>query len=523
MKKFISGVLILLLGCIMVCSFTSCKDKTFYETLDTADNLVNISSGTIYQTMEGFGASSAWWSQVVGGNDNADEIVKYLYSSEGLGLNIYRYNIGGGSIDKKDVYSYYEDERMCESFLKGENYTGSTHDELLAYVSNENNYDFTKDKNAMNVLKKSLSYGCIDSLVLFVNSPHYLMTKNNLCHSTTPSTDNLAEENYDVFAAYLMQILKYFVVDNNYPVTYISPINEPQWKWGGSDASQEGCHFEPASAAKCLNEIYIQLKAFNEKYSKNIKLDAYESGGYPANYNTEYLEQMSKYDYFKELDHISYHAYKSPTSRSVRETALEKLAKYNISFSQSEYCQLSSGVSNTFETAQYLGYVMCYDIGILHSNTWQWWIAVSNYNYEDGLLYNNWDEKNAEVKVAPRYYMMKHYSKFVQEGAQYIQVNPLNEKSYLTDLDKVKKWYKNGDEDAVFADDLYNVFKNPDGSIVIVYINITDYEYEWNIKDQYETYAKYTSTDGNYLQETSGNFNGQIKFEPNSITTIVLK
>ncbi len=25
---------------------------------------------------------------------------------------------------------------------------------------------------------------------------------------------------------------------------YISPINEPQWKWGGASVWQEGCHYE---------------------------------------------------------------------------------------------------------------------------------------------------------------------------------------------------------------------------------------------------------------------------------------
>ena len=48
---------------------------------------------------DGFGCSSCWWSQIAGNGENAEEIAKLLYSEEGLGLNIYRYNIGAGSAD----------------------------------------------------------------------------------------------------------------------------------------------------------------------------------------------------------------------------------------------------------------------------------------------------------------------------------------------------------------------------------------------------------------------------------------
>ena len=53
-----------------------------------------------YQTVEGFGASGAWWAQIVGnwthedpvsGKPVRDRISELLFSkTEGIGLNIYR-------------------------------------------------------------------------------------------------------------------------------------------------------------------------------------------------------------------------------------------------------------------------------------------------------------------------------------------------------------------------------------------------------------------------------------------------
>ena len=81
---------------------------------------------------QGFGCSSCWWSQIAGNGENAEEIAKLLYSKEGLGLNIYRYNIGAGSKDDPDgkINSSW---RETESFYVKDEVTGEFY------------YDFTRD------------------------------------------------------------------------------------------------------------------------------------------------------------------------------------------------------------------------------------------------------------------------------------------------------------------------------------------------------------------------------------------
>src|SRR5215472_18941511 len=52
-----------------------------------------------YQTFGGWGTSLAWWGNVVGGFPEparSDYIQKVFDPIDGLGLNVVRYNIGGG-------------------------------------------------------------------------------------------------------------------------------------------------------------------------------------------------------------------------------------------------------------------------------------------------------------------------------------------------------------------------------------------------------------------------------------------
>ena len=48
------------------------------------------------QTIKGFGTSACWWSQYCTGKA-AEDIAELLYGNSGLALNIYRYNVGGGT------------------------------------------------------------------------------------------------------------------------------------------------------------------------------------------------------------------------------------------------------------------------------------------------------------------------------------------------------------------------------------------------------------------------------------------
>lgn len=117
----------------------------FIEKSQTADLTIRVNEKEQGKVLDGFGASACWWSQIAGKSENGEEIIKLLYSKDGLGLNIYRYNVGAGSADSQTLIS--DPWHQTESF----------------YVYNESKgeyeYDFTRDAAAQKMLDSALSYG----------------------------------------------------------------------------------------------------------------------------------------------------------------------------------------------------------------------------------------------------------------------------------------------------------------------------------------------------------------------------
>ncbi|MCR5311447.1 MAG: hypothetical protein K6E32_08555, partial [Lachnospiraceae bacterium] len=111
---------------------------------------MTVDSSAAHQTFDGFGTSSCWWSQYVGGWDNpyaeetetsdgksavsdseassegsdmhepisvSERVARWLYSrDEGIGLTIYRYNVGAGSKDS-GLGDIPNPDRRAESFI----------------------------------------------------------------------------------------------------------------------------------------------------------------------------------------------------------------------------------------------------------------------------------------------------------------------------------------------------------------------------------------------------------------------
>ena len=264
---------------------------SFIEKSQTADLTITIDEDEKGRLLEGFGASACWWSQIAGQSENAEEIIKLLYSTDGLGLNIYRYNIGAGSADMNSEIK--DPWRVTESFY------------VLNEQTGEYEYDFSRDANAQKMLNLALSYGCVDTVILFANSPHYSMTLNGDAYGNKNWwVSNLPQENYEAYAEYFCTIAEYFI-NKGVPVKAISPINEPNWSWGAESQHQEGCFYGS-------EDIYGVYRAFVKEIKErnlDIKLSGPESGeiGFRLYEWFEYLyndEEIRPY-----LANLSYHSY----------------------------------------------------------------------------------------------------------------------------------------------------------------------------------------------------------------------
>ena len=379
--------------------------------------IMNINKKKKFQTFEGIGASGAWWAQEVGGWKHIDKdsavpvcerIAQLLYSkNEGIGLRTYRYNIGAGS--KYSDNSHIDNPlRKTESFGNG-----------------DGKYDFTRDENAVYMMKQAVKYGA-DEVIFFVNSPVEQLTKNGKAHGSKAKAfqDNLSQRNYLPFAAYCLDVTEHFVKEG-IPVKYISPINEPFWIWPGG---QEGCHYKAKSAGKLLKVFADEMD--KREALKNVKLSGLENGDIRW-LNKSYTKNLLKYaNVRKRVDSVDLHSYfLNPVAIPYfRRTAyLKRYRKWldkhypDLDVKMSEWCHMKEGRDKSMSSALVMANVMYEDISILNVTSWQHWIAVSEVDYCDGLIYINLDDKTFEM--TKRYYATGNFSKYIPYGARRIEVN----------------------------------------------------------------------------------------------------
>ena len=229
MKDNLKILIIFILVGVILMGCGSNDPTTIPETTPVPVNgEISIFPDVKHQTLEGFGASGAWWAQDVGGWDDGsrEEIIKLLFDQqEGIGLSIYRYNIGGG-----DGESIPDSWRRAETFEVG-----------------QGKYDWSRDANAIWVLKAAQQAG-VEYFVAFANSPPARMTLSGRTNADADHHSNLPLAMYPQFAQYLVDVVEHLQDDEGIPIGWLSPINEPQWDWLMQNG-QEGCHFEPDEAA----------------------------------------------------------------------------------------------------------------------------------------------------------------------------------------------------------------------------------------------------------------------------------
>lgn len=454
---------------------------------------INLSEAKKLQQLKGWGTSACWWSQYCADEKTQDEIAELLYGDSGLKLNIYRYNVGGGT--DPENFRVKDPWRRTESFMAYDRETEET------------SWDFSRDKNAVEVMKKCLALGNIDTLVLFANSPHYSQTSTGQASgSLLYHTCNIPKSKYKAFVDYFLDVTEHFL-NEGFPVDYISPINEPQWKWGGSFVWQEGCHYE-------TEEVVEILHLFAEEIIRRklpVKLYAPESGEFLGK-TPEYFEAMLADEaIMKVLGVFAFHSYHSDNKPEVRYEFYNKLVKPNpnIRFDMSEWCELpNKSHTKNFKGALITARLIGQDIIFTGSESWTSWVAVNGialkddgFDYSDALMSASPDF--SKWYINERYYGFAHYSKYIPVGsfALDIGLRPTEDNNSFN----------------------ISAFKTPDGATVLVVVNEGEgrsFELDGNFSEM----KIIESTKDKKLDEIyCGEFKSGVESAESSILTIVLR
>ena len=505
-KKRITGIIAIILAIAVIVG-----SVCIYNFVPGLKKLrISVNRNKTIKTVYGWGTSACWWSQNVSDKETRTELAKLLYSKEGLGLNIYRYNVGGG---------FDENERTANPWRRAESF----------YYFNEESgnweYDFSRDKNAYAFLKEAMSYGCIDTVVLFANSPHYSFTESGLASGSFEDNKcNLKKDCYDDYAEYMLTIAKHFI-DDGIPVRFISPVNEPQWSWGGEWVGQEGCHYE---ADEMVNLMHVFAEAI-EKSGLDIKLMAPESGELTGMTN-EYFEKLTADETVKKsLGSLAYHSYWTDDYVNIKKdfgkTNDENYPSLRVDMT--EWCELPCQHDTVdFTSALIMARVIANDMQFSHPDSWSGWVAVNQQGIteeggdrSDGLISANDDI--SEYEICMRYYALAHFSEFVPSGSELLDVK-VNMDRLITETDTSIDDENNPKHERSFYRMNQAAFLTPEGKTVLVIVNEGDGEtVRLHIKGDEMTVIR-SDKDSQLKKIYEGKKESRIEVPAASITTIIV-
>ncbi len=358
-----------------------------------------------YQTMQGFGASAGWWAQKVGGYTQIgksgkqirEEIMELLYGHSGLEMEIYRYNLGAGT--HWDNGEYSDTWKHADSFL-----------------SPDGEMDYSRDQAAQWCMFKALELGA-KKVIFFCNSAPDSMTVNKKAHSSKPVGDekpavNLSPENYQRFCDYVLDAVEHFK-QLGVPVAGISPINEPQWEWSGG---QEGCHYTP----KEVVNIYRVFLSEMERRGMQEKLCIFESGQCHGEPLSAYLDEiMSDPKLSSYIESVDTHTYWS-TAKDKQNAFIWLKDNYpSLTFSCTEWTEMTPGVAMGMDSALILANTIWEDLCLLNSSTWQYWVAVSAFDWHDGFIYI--DRDSLKYDIPKRMWAYANFTKFIRSQSVRIE------------------------------------------------------------------------------------------------------
>jgi len=497
-------------------------------TFPIATQKVTINPSTTYQEMEGFAASDCWLGDWIGQywGQGRSEVARMLFSQQirngqpqGIGLSMWRVNLGGGSAEQGDASGIINPTNRAE-----------------AYMDANGKYDWNKCVGQRYFMQQAKQYGT-EKFVFFANSPLVQFTKNGLATKIGSKNDwssNLKDDCYDDYAEYLATVAEHFVAEG-YNISHISPVNEPQYEWNGDN--QEGSSWFNTQIATLARELDKSLT--NHSLETNILIG--EAGSFVSlysenntNHNTieNFFGNKSGESYIGDLKHvdnlISGHSYWTndtwTSMRDIRSRVASKASQHGVRVWQTEWSLLGDAPAdlkvydNQFDNALYMSRVIHCDLAVANCSSWSYWTAMSveRYSQENrfelifttpaGGQYddNTW---NVDGTVADNanLWVLGNYSLFIRPGFKRVEMSMNESKDFFG-----------------------TAWKSADGSrLVVVY---TNYDKDNGVSIDMsasqlpgtpKAIHRYTTSTSKKMQQEYFNVADPVFIEPYSVTTVV--
>ena len=371
---------------------------------------------------QGWGTSLCWWANRIGYSDAlAQQAAELLFDPEiGLGMNIARYNIGGG--DDPTHRHITRTDSMMPGFWRLDEATG------------EHTFDGTQDENQRNVLLRAMAACGSDFIAeAFSNSPPYYMTESGCSSGAVhASANNLKEDQVEAFAEYLAQVVLYYKEHYGVEFQSISPMNEPNTAyWGAFSPKQEGCHVNPGESQSAI--LLATKQALEEVGLGNILLvGTDETSTVLAASSYKKLSDDAK----AALSRIDTHTYKVGKMDELQALAVE--SGKNLWMSEVDGDGALGKNSGQMGAGLWLANKMISDIQGLMPSAWILWQGIDNHISSEGYMGNQdfgmpdlergyWgltvvDHDNQQIHLTKKYYAFGQLSRYIRPG--YCILNP---------------------------------------------------------------------------------------------------
>ncbi|WP_245645449.1 glycoside hydrolase [Niabella ginsenosidivorans] len=392
------------------------------------------------QTIHSFGASDCWTAKFVGNwpdEQKKNRIADLLFSMdtlrdgspEGIGLSLWRFNIGGGSFEQGTASNIKDEWRREECFINA-----------------DGSYNWKKQKGQQWFLQAARKRGVAYTLG-FSLTPPVFMTQNGKAYNASGGTRmNIREGMMGAYAAFLAKVTAHFKFD------FLSPVNEPQWKWGKADgAGQEGTQALNTEIAALVKAIALKMKNVPAKivvgeagqwdyvFGKNEKGCGDQARRFFTPGAATYIGGLPQV-----AGIISAHSYfttcPDAAAVSIRQqvrSVAQQLAPLQVW--QTEFGILGN-ICNQYRGAPrntgidyglYVAKVIHYDLTVANATSWQWWLAMSPYNYSDALVYINTPSGKIDasacktdgiVSDSKQLWALGNFARFIRPGMKRITV-----------------------------------------------------------------------------------------------------
>lgn len=425
-------------------------DDVTLSDFDVPDAVVAVDPSVTYQTIHHFGASDCWMADYVGkyfSKTEREKAAKMLFSrtidatgaATGIGLSNWRVNLGAGSASQGSNSNIEDETRRADCFLTA-----------------DDTYDWTRQAGQQYFMQQAKDYG-VEHFTLFSNSAPIYYTKNGKANANNSLfvSCNLASSNFPKFAKFLATTTKHFV-DEGYNISFVSPINEPQFDWRNGQEGSPWTNGDVAGMTRALNTEFVnqglttkimipEASSLDKLYSGSTllrgtnQISAFFGGG------SNDISGLS--NVYPAVAAHSYWTFSTNSDlRHVREQARDAARAKGIEVMQTEWSLLDAepstetGFPSSYDKASYMdialfmGKVIHCDMAFGDMPAWNFWTAFDReqYGQKDRFMLirlrpSNGDdyaslENGGTVEAQKTLWALGNYSLFIRPGYKRVQL-----------------------------------------------------------------------------------------------------